>query len=1051
MKKVTFMSMVLMSATGLQAQTTAYQFKTTDGNFWKMSTVTLSNRVPGKAQIVVRSNQPQQTFLGWGTCFNELPWDAYNLLSDKDKQLFVKRMFNPNGDLRLQKGRLSAGANDYAREWYSCDEIDVNETDFEMEHFNIDRDLTTIIPSIKLALAENPEIDFFCSPWSPPTWMKTNKHYAQRKTNTNGCPFNVPPYFNDQFIDDPRYYKAYCLYFDKFINAYKEQGINITSLAYQNEAYSNTPYPGCSWTAKTTGKFLTEYLGPYMREHQPNLKLIIGTMNTGALDVYEQILSTPNIDKYMDAIGFQWEGANAMNEILRRHPQYEAIQTENECGSGTFDWNAGAHTFQLANHYLANKVTTYYYWNAILKDNGISPWGWIQNAMVQVNSATKTPRYTPEYYAYCHYTHFIPAGSKILTTDESQLVTTALTPEGNIIIVAGNDGNSEKTLTMDVDGKYMAVTLPAKSFNTYVVGKSDKARLDFLHREAQGLVDIETASLSETQLTNLSKALERVNQTISENDSANVIKALSDAVLDVRKDTQNQELSSEIQNASFTDGAAHWTISNKAASGDFRTATIAGKTCWNNWPNNFTSMDIHQDLGYLTPGAYTLSAVSMCGPGEITDQHAYAKAQGDIAVSAIKKIAIWNTTSGWESQVTEPIIVGTDGSLRIGYASTSGGGTKGWFCATDFTLQRIEEDATLIQEALAKVINQAEAKEDESLNALITAAKQAEGREAQLNALTQLREAMIGENDLTEILAQYKTISEEAHNIAKDEKYAVEARQELENLTLQYDQWIETEEATSEPAITDVIRALKEAIAKTRLAQTPCETTDFTYYIKNAGAEDTEGWDISVTNGDGSRKSGQHYSGNTSNMYFDSYNRTAGNLWFTTHQTLTDLPNGTYTLKACARTDGEGVFLTAQTDTDWYQQEIQNTGKTQGELGNGWNRCEIRNIVVKDHTLSIGFTNDYYLTDKKFTGTWMSFDDFQLYYVSDDTSTGISPSTIAASTPSIKGGKGCILVSSASPVKVYNMNGISMGRTSNLPAGIYIVTTGSTRMKVIVQ
>ena len=168
--------MVLLSASEIQAQTTAYQFKTTDGNFWKMSSLTLSDKVPGKAQVVIRSSQPQQTFLGWGTCFNELPWDAYNLLSDKDKQLLVKRMFNPYGDLRLQKGRLSAGANDYAREWYSCDEIDVNETDFEMEHFNIDRDLTTIIPSIKLALAENPEIDFFCSPWSPPTWMKTNKH-----------------------------------------------------------------------------------------------------------------------------------------------------------------------------------------------------------------------------------------------------------------------------------------------------------------------------------------------------------------------------------------------------------------------------------------------------------------------------------------------------------------------------------------------------------------------------------------------------------------------------------------------------------------------------------------------------------------------------------------------------------------------------------------------------------------------------------------------------------------------------------------------------------
>lgn len=1043
--------MVLLSASEIQAQTTAYQFKTTDGNFWKMSSLTLSDKVPGKAQVVIRSSQPQQTFLGWGTCFNELPWDAYNLLSDNDKQLLVKRMFNPYGDLRLQKGRLSAGANDYAREWYSCDEIDVNETDFEMEHFNIDRDLTTIIPSIKLALAENPEIDFFCSPWSPPTWMKTNKHYAQRKTNTNGCPFNVPPYFNDQFIDDPRYYKAYCLYFDKFINAYKEQGINITSLAYQNEAYSNTPYPGCSWTAKTTGKFLAEYLGPYMREHQPNLKLIIGTMNTGSLDVYEQILSTPNIDKYMDAIGFQWEGANAMKEILRRHPQYEAIQTENECGSGTFDWNAGAHTFQLANHYLANKVTTYYYWNAILKDNGISPWGWIQNAMVQVNSGTKTPRYTPEYYAYCHYTHFIPAGSKILTTDESQLVTTALTPEGNIVIVAGNDGSSEKTLTLDIDGKYMVATLPAKSFNTYVVGQNEKAQLEFLRKEAQGLVEIETASLSETQLTNLKEALSKAKQTIAESDSAQIIQSLANAVIDVRKDTKTQELSNEIQNPSFTDGSTHWTIANKAAGGDFKTATIAGKTCWNNWSNNFTSMDIHQDLGNLKPGAYTLSAISMCGPGEITNQHAYAEAQSDKTISPIKEVAIWNQTTGWEKQTTEPIVVGTDGTLRIGYSSTSGGGTKGWFCVSDFTLNQIEDDAELIQNAIDAAIKKAEAQEDNSLSELITTAKNAVGREAQLEALTLLRESLKSGTDLTEILEQYKALSEEAHNIAKDEKYADQARQELETQTELYDQWIEAGKQVSEPSIKDVIRALKEMINKTRLSQVPSPSTDFTYYIKNADAEDSEGWDINVTNGDGSRKSGQHYSGNTTNMYFDSFNQTAGSLWFTGHQTLTDLPNGVYTLKACARTDGEAVFLTAQTESDWYQQEIENSGNTQGKLGKGWNPCEIQNIIVRNHTLTIGYTNDFYLTGKKFTGTWMSFDDFQLYYVSDNVSTSIGLPSSSTPIPNIKGGKGCIIVTSDVPVKVYNLNGMLMGRTQNLPAGIYAVIMGNICTKVIVK
>lgn len=1048
MKKLLIATTAMMSALALGAQTQALQYRSSDGNFWKMSTVTLTDHVPGKAQIVIRSSEPRQTFLGWGTCFNELPWDAYNLMSETDKRLFVKRMFNPNGDLRLQKGRLSAGANDYAREWYSCDEINTDETDFEMKHFNIDRDKTTIIPSIKLALAENPDIDFFCSPWSPPTWMKTNKHYAQRVTSTNGCPFGVPPYFNDQFIDDPRYYNAYCLYFDKFINAYKDEGINITSLAYQNEAYSNTPYPGCSWTAKTTGKFLAEYLGPYMRQHQPGLKLIIGTMNTGSVDVFEQILATPGIDRYMDAIGFQWEGGGAMNEVLRRHPGYEAIQTENECGSGTYDWNAGVHTFELVNHYLNNRVTTYYYWNAILKDNGISPWGWVQNAMVQVNSSTRTPRYTPEYYAYCHYTHFIPAGSKILTVDENQRVTTALTPEGNIVIVAGNTSGTERTVTMDVDGQYMVATLPAHSFTTYVVGKNEKARIDFLEKEAQGLVDIESASLTETQTQELRSALQQAGGNIT--DSTTVVQALSDAVIAIRKDPDAGVLSSQIQNASFTNGSSHWTIANQAGGGDFRTNTLVGKSCWNNWSNNFSSMDIHQDLGGVEPGAYTLSATSMCGPGEISDQHAYLTAQGETCTSPIKKVAIWNTAAGWETQTTEPIVVGEDGMLRIGYASTSGGGTKGWFCVTDFKLTRIEDDATQVRSAWAAAIKRAEALNDKGLTELIKEAKRADGREAQITAITQLRAAISHHTDLTANIEAYKKASGEARQVATDTQYDAGERLKLQTLIDQYDAWIEQDEHVSAPAIEDVIRDIEEQTRKTRLAQKAGETTDFTYYIVNPGAEATTGWDLSVTNGDGNRKSGLHYSGNTSNMYFDSYNSTAGNLWFTGHQTLHDLPNGTYTLKACGRTDGEGVYLTAQTTDQWYQEAVRNEGNQNGELGNGWSTYEIKNIIVKDHTLTIGFTNDFYLTGTRFSGTWMSMDDFRLYYVADETATAIHTVTYEEASSNIKGGKGCIIATDPNNVKVYTEGGIDMGRTNNLPAGVYIVRQDKTTTKVMV-
>jgi len=664
----------LCLAVTVSAQTRAVSFRSQDGNYWQMRSEKVTEQSVGKAQIVIRSDLPAQTFKGWGTCFNEQDYEAWRLLSEEDRTLFNKRAFNPNGDLRLQVGRIPVGASDYACDWYSCDETEGNVEDFTMEHFTIDRDLQRVIPSIKEALGENPDMTFWASPWSPPQWMKTNKHYAQLKTDTNGCPFGVPPYDNDQFVDDDRYYNAYCLYFDKFIEAYRGQGINITGLAYQNEAYSNTAYPGCSWKAATTGKFLAEYLGPYMAEHQPDLTLMVGTMNTNRYDVYQTILSTPNIDRYCKQIGFQWEGSQVMSAVHENWPQYEMVQTESECGGGTFDWKAAAHTFYLCNRYLAGGVTTYTYWNAILQDGGYSSWGWKQNALVQVNSSSKTAKYCAEFYAYKHYTHLIPAGSKILLCDEANLLTSALAPDGNIIVVIGNNGGSEKTLTLDIDGHALVCTVAPNSFATYVVG-SETNVAQMLKSEAQGLVDIEQARLSSEQMTALNTAI-----------GSGVYNDLLQAVGDV----EGEALHNTILNPSFTSGAENWMTANVAASGDFKVATVLGKTCYNNWSNNFTSLDIHQDLTGLPEGLYTVTAKSVCGEGNISDQHVYAETSAHLVASPVKADDVWNADH-WETQTTAVIYVAEGDYLRVGYASTSGGGTKGWFCVTDFELTRVGE------------------------------------------------------------------------------------------------------------------------------------------------------------------------------------------------------------------------------------------------------------------------------------------------------------------------------------------------------------------------
>ena len=824
----------MLSLSVANAQKLALGFHSTNGNYWQMKSESLQKGSFGKAQVVIRIDDKQQTFKGWGTTFNELDYDAWNLLSESDKQLYLKRVFNPYGDLRLSVGRIPVGASDYACSWYSCDETDGNVPDEDMTHFTIERDKQKVIPSIKDALKENPNMTFWASPWSPPQWMKTNKHYSQRKTDTNGGTNDVPPYNNDQF--DAKYYNAYCLYFDKFINAYKSEGIQISALAYQNEAYSYTPYPGCSWKAATTGKFLAEHLGPYMAEHQPELKLIVGTMNTNRYDVYNTILSTPNIDKYFKQIGFQWEGGQQIAAVRKAFPNYELVMTESECGSGTFDWNAAVHTFKLCNHYLANGVTTYTYWNTILKDQGLSTWGWQQNALVQVNSTTKTAKYCPEYYAYKHYTHFIPAGSEILTCDESKLVTSALAPDGSVIIVIGNNDTKDKTMAIEVDGETLVCTLAPKSFATYVVASKDVLTAKLIN-EAKGIVDVESASIDDAQRDALTSAI-----------SSGDYSTLQVAVAGVLNNT--------LVNPNFQSGVDGWTVNNVIiGKSDCKVANILGKTCYNNWSNNFASLDIYQDVFGIEPGLYRVSAKSVCGDGNITDQHVYAETESYLVKSPVKKDDKWNAAN-WETQTTDIIYVKKDDVLRIGYASTSGGGTKGWFCVTDFELERVGDlTADFDLDANKKV------------------------------------------NELVEAKAKYKVVADEAKKLCDDASFDEISRNELKTIIEAYDAKVEN--ITNAVLVNNITQELREYIEVFNITQ----KGDATFKIRNAKIEQEtkDGWLRDNNNASG-------YSEKPDAVQSDVYNGYGISHWRGSaiqnskliYQTIESLPKGHYRLIAYA-------------------------------------------------------------------------------------------------------------------------------------------------------
>ncbi|KAK8850025.1 hypothetical protein M9Y10_018136 [Tritrichomonas musculus] len=429
--------------------------------------------------IHIHKDKEEQTIEGFGTCFNELGWTSLNILSKNERNGIIEELFKPGKGANFTICRMPVGANDFSLNWYSYDEHD---DDFELKHFSIENDTKTLIPFIKSALKENPNIKIWASPWCPPTWFKRNHHYA---CHTSGPEF-PEQYRNDlkkedqidegedAFINDEKHLSTYAQYIGKFIDAYKSQGINIFAVMPQNEFNSNQVFPSCVWKAESLNHFVGHYLGPEMAKK--GVDVYFGTMERPFERYVDIVLNDPESSKYVKAVGFQWAGKKAIKGIHRRYPNMKLWQTEQECGDGKNNLDYAIYAWGLLNHYLNSGASAYMYWNTSLVDGGISRWGWAQNSLVVVDDKKKTFRYTLEYYIIKHVSHFVlPGAKKIKTTrtvvdDDTDVKTLAFkNPDGKVVIVTGNEAQFEQKVQFEINGQAYDVTLPPLSFNTLVV------------------------------------------------------------------------------------------------------------------------------------------------------------------------------------------------------------------------------------------------------------------------------------------------------------------------------------------------------------------------------------------------------------------------------------------------------------------------------------------------------------------------------------------------------------------------------------------------------
>ena len=419
------------------------------------------------ATVVIDTARKLQRIEGFGACFNELGWRALSALDTQQRDEVISELFAPDGGCRFTVCRMPVGANDFSRGWYSyCEKAG----DLAMESFSIDNDRETLIPFIKSALAQNPSLSIWASPWCPPSWMKVNGHYACRphpvkndlpgdpKTNTEG---------RDMFITRPEYLKAYALYFGKFIDAYRDEGIRIFAVAPQNEFNSCQVFPSCTWTSRSLAAFIGGYLGKEMASR--GVEIILGTMERENRLLIDTVMTDPAAGPYISRAGFQWRGKGAITAVHEKYPQLRLMQTESECGDGRNTWEFCMHTWDLVKHYLRNGASVYEYWNIALAGEGNSRWGWRQNSLVTVDSVGRSFRYNPEFYLMKHLSHFVAPGAALLDTPAEQDMLAFLNPDGSVAVVAVNREAAAAEFNFATPGRAWSVPLSAGSINTILI------------------------------------------------------------------------------------------------------------------------------------------------------------------------------------------------------------------------------------------------------------------------------------------------------------------------------------------------------------------------------------------------------------------------------------------------------------------------------------------------------------------------------------------------------------------------------------------------------
>lgn len=402
------------------------------------------------ATLTLDPGQTFQSIEGLGFMLTQGSAQVIRTLSPSEQTTLLNELFHPSTGLGISMVRISIGASDLSNSTYTYNETpgDVNMNNFSL----VGPDETDLIPVLQLIRGINPNVKILATPWTAPTWMKTNGGFQGGSLA-------------------PAYYGAYANYFVKYLQEMAVRNLPIWGITPQNEPENGFNTPSMVMTANEQVNFINNHLGPSIANAGLSPKIIAFDHNC---DNPNYPITVLNNSSYVVGAAFHLYGGdisalsqvrNATNKDVYFTEQYTDV-------NGNFNGDFGWHMKNVVIGSLNNYARTVLEWNLATDENygPFTPGGCTECLGALTISSNQSINRNVSYYIIGQLAKFTKAGAQRFSVSSSrnEVHATALqNPDGSKVLLVYNDRNRNATLKVVEGTQSFNFTVPKKSAVTF--------------------------------------------------------------------------------------------------------------------------------------------------------------------------------------------------------------------------------------------------------------------------------------------------------------------------------------------------------------------------------------------------------------------------------------------------------------------------------------------------------------------------------------------------------------------------------------------------------